>query len=255
MQCFTHKGSKTKQWDSFTRIRDNSRQGSELSGFYYAMNTFLWQNLELSKNYLSDLQKHFDAVIIPQFQNISNRLALIDAQTNVNAVLASFKSFHFITTSARGRFWASTIFHFTWYIKSRHMAPGHVYGYSKITVTTSHAIFTSWLVLPTYTNCPACSDPEQIIRTAKYAAGVKCYINRQCSITTAPVPLGKKSVQLVLPSVLGLNTDHQTVIQPTLCIGNKIQVCDNILLVLSHHARLSIAWVSSRLLCSESKYL
>ena len=71
---------------------------------------------------------------------------------------------------------------------------------------------------------PLTSDPEQIIWTANMPL-VSNAIYRQFSITTAPVPLGKKSVQLVLPSVLGLNTDHQTVIQPTLCIGNTVQVC------------------------------
>ena len=45
------------------------------------------------KNYVADLQKHFNNVIVLQIQNITNHITLIEAQAQVNAMLTSFEAF------------------------------------------------------------------------------------------------------------------------------------------------------------------
>jgi len=178
------------------------------------------------RNYLSDLQHHFDAIIIPQFQNISNRLALIDAQTNVNAVLASFEAFTLLQLQQEDAFEQAQFFVSLGRLNPATWPPVMFTDIQKSQLPHAMQFLDpGWYYQHTQI-VPLTSDPEQIIWTANMPL-VSNAIYRQFSITTAPVPLGKKSVQLVLPSVLGLNTDHQTVIQPTLCIGNTVQVCDN----------------------------
>ena len=57
------------------------------------MNAFLWQNLEPSETIYRTYNTILTRLLSLSSKNISNRLALIDAQTNVNAVLASFEAF------------------------------------------------------------------------------------------------------------------------------------------------------------------
>jgi hypothetical protein len=193
-------------------VNTNIKQIRTITGKYLAF-----------EKYIFSLKETFNTHIISELNNMREAIKTIAANDQINSLLNAFETFTLLQLQHEDAFknaktyielgrlteslWPSSAFREivlpnplifapdTWYYRNIRVNP--------LTISNNQIIWYAELPLITTT------------------------VFDQYNIITAAVPIGKRSVQIVLPHILGFDVRNQVVIQPALCQGEQDKICDD----------------------------